>query len=836
MAGQPENSNGGVFDTEQIAALEVGNAYDLGKLVAWRFVEWCVDHPRGVVSLPTGAMGQVLYKNLERMQKHWATELQTLTLDDDSIHIKSLPDFPNTRNLTLVMSYEFFPMNPSDSNSCCTSIRQSFVKLLKIKRDNLLSFDLIEENVLTADQLASIENDDAIDISLLQKDNDGDSLSPTDQETKEILTLVQEYCEDYEERISSLGGIGFFVSGIGPEGHLALNPSGSSLTSTCRLVSFDYSIAASLASDLGGIEKARGKASMTIGLGTILKKDEATILLLAAGEGKAKIVQEALELPQDASRPASAFYGHKGARMYMTRGAASLLTERNLLKMAAVSEDVCVDWAGMHVLHVDSMTETNFVNPPKDYTLIESLLYDTSLRMEVPVSELTISHLNSILKGKSIPAWLRDPETLEDLKKCAIQRLEEKVEGGLRAMSGQSKTILHTAPHHDDIMLSYHGAMHAMLGRPLPGANTSGRKRPLGVDSELGEEFNDNTNHFAYLTSGFNSVPDDFLENWVDAMSGANDSYRFVSSAVSSGDLNKTYDAIMTEFRIAFSSGDLKAQERIEKVIFLRKVAEVFDVDVACSKNTLIEELKAKIESVRSDYLESSDSCEDTAITKCAKMLKGCMRESEVDRVWALSSVPNERLHHLRSKFYMEKKTPTTADDAMPVANLIRRLRPDMLTVALDPEGTGPDTHYKVLQIVADGIRVSLERGDLRDNKLLVWGYRNVWFVFSPSDATLLMPVSESDLNLMHDTFMACFTTQKDASFPSPLYDGPFSAWSRHLQKVQKKDLAVLLGEKYFQDHPDPRVQAAAGFVFIKAMPVDQFLQEVQGLKSKIEA
>ena len=29
----------------------------------------------------------------------------------------------------------------------------------------------------------------------------------------------------------------------------------------------------------------------------------------------------------------------------------------------------------------------------------------------------------------------------------------------------------------------------------------------------------------------------------------------------------------------------------------------------------------------------------------------------------------------------------------------------------------------------------------------------------------------------MHDTFMSCFTTQKAASFPSPHYDGPFSAW-----------------------------------------------------------
>jgi hypothetical protein len=101
--------------------------------------------------------------------------------------------------------------------------------------------------------------------------------------------------------------------------------------------------------------------------------------------------------------------------MYMTRGAASLLMERKLLKMAAVSEEVCIDWASMqHALHVDSMTEPNFVNPPKDYKLIESLPYDTSLRLEVPASELTISHLDSTLKGKPIPAWLRHPETLED--------------------------------------------------------------------------------------------------------------------------------------------------------------------------------------------------------------------------------------------------------------------------------------------------------------------------------------------------------------------------------------------------------------------------------------
>jgi len=73
------------------------------------------------------------------------------------------------------------------------------------------------------------------------------------------------------------------------------------------------------------------------------------------------------------------------------------------------------------------------------------------------------------------------------------------------------------------------------------------------------------------------------------------------------------------------------------------------------------------------------------------------------------------------------------------------------------------------------------------------------------------------------------------ASFPSPHYDGPFSAWSRHLQKEQYAILHCLLGEEYFTCHPDPRVRNSAGFVFLKAMDATQFLQEVEQLKSKFE-
>ena len=35
-----------------------------------------------------------------------------------------------------------------------------------------------------------------------------------------------------------------------------------------------------------------------------------------------------------------------------------------------------------------------------------------------------------------------------------------------------------------------------------------------------------------------------------------------------------------------------------------------------------------------------------------------------------------------------------------------------------------------------------------------------------------MIPESDEDLDLMHNTFMSCFTTQKNASFPSPHYNG----------------------------------------------------------------
>lgn len=47
-------------------------------------------------------------------------------------------------------------------------------------------------------------------------------------------------CRKYEEKIKRVGGIELFLGGIGPDGHIAFNEPGSSLTSRTRVKTLAY--------------------------------------------------------------------------------------------------------------------------------------------------------------------------------------------------------------------------------------------------------------------------------------------------------------------------------------------------------------------------------------------------------------------------------------------------------------------------------------------------------------------------------------------------------------------------------------------------------------------
>jgi len=51
---------------------------------------------------------------------------------------------------------------------------------------------------------------------------------------------LEKECQEYEEKIKKVGGIDLFLGGIGPDGHIAFNEPGSSLSSRTRVKSLSY--------------------------------------------------------------------------------------------------------------------------------------------------------------------------------------------------------------------------------------------------------------------------------------------------------------------------------------------------------------------------------------------------------------------------------------------------------------------------------------------------------------------------------------------------------------------------------------------------------------------
>jgi len=100
-------------------------------------------------------------------------------------------------------------------------------------------------------------------------------------------------CRDYEAKIASYGGIDLFMGGIGPDGHIAFNEPGSSLSSRTRVKSLttDTIIANSRFFD-HDINKVP-KTALTVGVGTIMDAKE--VMILANGHNKARALYQAVE-------------------------------------------------------------------------------------------------------------------------------------------------------------------------------------------------------------------------------------------------------------------------------------------------------------------------------------------------------------------------------------------------------------------------------------------------------------------------------------------------------------------------------------------------------------
>lgn len=100
-------------------------------------------------------------------------------------------------------------------------------------------------------------------------------------------------CAAYEAAMRAMGGIDLFLGGIGPDGHIAFNEPGSSLTSRTRIktLTTDTIIANSRFFE-GDVNKVP-KTALTVGVGTVMDAKE--VLILVNGHGKARALHHAVE-------------------------------------------------------------------------------------------------------------------------------------------------------------------------------------------------------------------------------------------------------------------------------------------------------------------------------------------------------------------------------------------------------------------------------------------------------------------------------------------------------------------------------------------------------------
>jgi glucosamine-6-phosphate deaminase len=135
---------------------------------------------------------------------------------------------------------------------------------------------------------------------------------------------ISEECDNYEGRISEVGGIDLQLLGIGNNGHIGFNEPLSSFRSRTRVVALTAATRRQNA-PLFPRPALVPKRAITVGLGTIM--DARRCILLATGADKADIVAQALGGPVSRKVPASILQRHPDCTAVLDAAAAKKLEE-----------------------------------------------------------------------------------------------------------------------------------------------------------------------------------------------------------------------------------------------------------------------------------------------------------------------------------------------------------------------------------------------------------------------------------------------------------------------------------------------------------------------------
>ena len=134
---------------------------------------------------------------------------------------------------------------------------------------------------------------------------------------------IRDYCSAYEAKIEALGGLDLQILGIGGNGHIGFNESGSLQNSKTRLVALDHITRVAASGDFSGLSNTP-RTAITLGVKKIMEAKR--VILLAWGERKASIIRDTVEGTVTNQIPASFLQNHDNATIVLDKEASSKLT------------------------------------------------------------------------------------------------------------------------------------------------------------------------------------------------------------------------------------------------------------------------------------------------------------------------------------------------------------------------------------------------------------------------------------------------------------------------------------------------------------------------------
>ncbi|MBT3386112.1 MAG: glucosamine-6-phosphate isomerase [Prolixibacteraceae bacterium] len=747
----------------RIPYISVESFPKLGLLSALSFIEWAGENPTGVVSLPTGKTAQYFLRFTDLIMENWNNKKGKEILDKYGLEKTKKP---NLSELQFVQMGEFYPISPEQHNSLFNFVEKYYIEGFGLNKNSSLLINSDKIKLAANKHFSEVFPDYKIDLTLRYRE----AKSHLEQLQQKSIFKIDNWCSDYESQIREKGGVGFYLGGIGPDGHVAFNTRGSDHFSTTRLTKTNFETQAITAADLGGIEVSKNRLVITIGLGTIGFNPDNKAIIYAAGEAIAGTIKKSLENEASVTYPASSFHRLKNSRFYLTDGAAVKLDD------SVECFYNCGEWS----------------HQKTERAVIELCEKINKFGRKLELEDL-----------KADKYCRRIPDLNENSVQTVIDSILAKIEKGMQKDTNQ--VIYHTGPHHDDIMLGI-----------MPVTNRQSRE----TSNEL---------HFSVLTSGFTAVTNKFLYDLL----------------IDTKDLMNQGKIEMVDYPDFFKDGykykwdkdiyhyldNIAAQDKEEKRRGVCHRAIRALVSIWKTKDK--EELRDAIYEVLSSLKNSYDGSKNPP--KIQK-LKGMIREMEEELVWAHFGIMVKNVHHLRLGFYQSDafaSKPDMEKDVLPILNEFRKYKPNTISLAMDPQGSGPDTHYKVLQAIARAVEEWKKEEDLSNLRII--GYRNVWFRYNPWDVEVIVPVTLNSLATMDKSFSECYVTQVNASFPSYQHDGKFSELTQRVWLEQHKQIQLLLGKNFFFQNKSPLLRATHGFVYIRDLNTDQFLEEAFSLEKSME-